>query len=164
MKTSQYLGSVSNPFLRPPSTYFTLPTIRRADKKFLVAKQDSKTTLLGSNLKEETTCLRWASFTDYELLPPIMAWINPIIGRAPSSPEILAQLEQNCELTVRTIEKEIAGKKFLVGNTLTIADLFVISGLARGYQFVSCLQVSGSSLGCLAQRNKIQSNILTVTT
>ena len=65
-----------------------------------------------------------------------MAWINPIIGRAPSSPEILAQLEQNCELTVRAVEKEITGKKFLVGETLTIADLFVISGLARGYQFV----------------------------
>lgn len=103
---------------------------------YQVAKQDPKTTLLGANLKEETTCLRWASFTNYELLPPIMAWINPIIGRAPSSPEILTQLEQNCELTVRAIEKEITGKKFLVGETLTIADLFVISGLARGYQFV----------------------------
>lgn len=104
-----------------------------------VAKQDPKTTLLGSGLREETTCLRWASFTDYELLPPIMAWINPIIGRAPSSPEILAQLEENCELTVRAVEKEISGKTFLVGDTLTIADLFVVSGLARGYQFVSCL-------------------------
>lgn len=104
-----------------------------------VAKQDPKTTLLGSGLLEETTCLRWASFTDYELLPPIMAWINPIIGRAPSSPEILAQLEENCELTVRAVEKEISGKTFLVGDALTIADLFVVSGLARGYQFVSCL-------------------------
>ncbi|KAH6982660.1 elongation factor EF-1 gamma subunit [Ilyonectria destructans] len=103
---------------------------------WFLAKQDPKTTLLGSGLLEETTCLRWASFTDYELLPPIMAWINPIIGRAPSSPEILAQLEENCELTVRAVEKEISGKTFLVGDVLTIADLFVVSGLARGYQFV----------------------------
>ena len=106
------------------------------DLPSVVAKQDPKAGLLGSNLKEETTCLRWSSFTNYELLPPIMAWINPIIGRAPSSPEILAQLEQNCELTIRAIEKEITGKKFLVGETLTIADLFVVSGLARGYQYV----------------------------
>lgn len=102
-----------------------------------VAKQDHKTTLLGSGLQEETTVLRWASFTDYELLPPIMAWINPVIGRSEATPEQLAQLEENCELTVRAVETSIKGKQFLVGDTLTIADLFVISGLARGYQYVS---------------------------
>ncbi|RFU32366.1 hypothetical protein B7463_g3965, partial [Scytalidium lignicola] len=103
---------------------------------WFLAKQNPNTTLLGSNLKEETTVLRWASFMNYELLPPIMAWIVPIIGRGPSSPEILAQCEKNCELTIRAVEKEITGKKFLVGGCLTMADLFVVSGLARGYQFV----------------------------
>ncbi|RDW82831.1 elongation factor EF-1 gamma subunit [Coleophoma cylindrospora] len=103
---------------------------------WFLAKQDPQTTLCGSSLREETTVLRWASFTNYELLPPIMAWINPIIGRSTASPEKLLELEENCELTVRAIEKEITGKKFLVGDTLTMADLFVISGLARGYQFV----------------------------
>jgi hypothetical protein len=102
-----------------------------------VAKQDPNTKLCGSGLKDETTVLRWASFTNYELLPPIMAWIQPVIGRAPSSPEILAKMEEGCELTVRAIEKEIKGKHFLVGDTLTLADLFVVSGLARGYQYVS---------------------------
>lgn len=102
-----------------------------------MAKQDPNTKLIGANLQEETTVLRWASFTNYELLPPIMAWINPIIGRAPSSPEILAKLEEGCELTIRAVEKEIKGKQYLVGDCLTLADLFVVSGLARGYQYVS---------------------------
>ncbi len=108
-----------------------------------MAKQDPNTKLIGANLKEETTALRWASFTNYELLPPIMAWINPIIGRAPSSPEILEKFEEGCELTIRAVEKEIKGRKYLVGDNLTLADLFVVSGLARGYQYVcysrSCL-------------------------
>lgn len=103
----------------------------------IVAKQDPNTTLCGANLREETTVLRWASFTNYELLPPIMAWIQPVIGKAPSSPEILAKYEEGCELTVRAIEKEITGKQYLVGDNLTLADLFVVSGLARGYQYVS---------------------------
>ncbi|UQC79544.1 elongation factor 1-gamma [Colletotrichum lupini] len=97
---------------------------------------DPNTKLCGSGLKEETTVLRWASFTNYELLPPIMAWIGPIIGRAPSSPEILKTCEEACEVTIRAIEKEITGKNYLVGDTLTLADLFVVSGLARGYQYV----------------------------
>ena len=116
-----------------------------ANWSFPVAKQDPKTKLCGSTLKEETTVLRWASFTNYELLPPIMAWIQPIIGRGPSSPEILKNCEAGCELTIRAIEKEISGKKFLVGDCLTLADLFVISGLARGYQYVSLSDCSISS-------------------
>lgn len=66
-----------------------------------------------------------------------MAWINPVIGRSSATPEQILKLEEGCELTVRAVENEIKGKKFLVGDTLTIADLFVISGLARGYQYVS---------------------------
>lgn len=109
----------------------------------LVAKQDPNTKLCGSNLKEETTVIRWASSTNYELLPPIMAWIQPIIGRAPTSPEILKEREECCELTIRAIGKEIKGKKYLVGDTLTLADLFVVSGLARGHQYVRLGEISG---------------------
>lgn len=66
-----------------------------------------------------------------------MAWINPVIGKGPSSPEILAAAEKNSEGMVSVVEKALTGKKFLVGDELTIADLFVIAAIARGYQFVS---------------------------
>lgn len=132
------------------SNLFASPWTKCADDIRTVAKQDPNTTLCGANLREETTVLRWASFTNYELLPPIMAWIQPVIGKAPSSPEILAKYEEGCELTVRAIEKEIAGKKYLVGDTLTLADLFVVSGLARGYQYVSSSQMNISLSHSLA--------------
>lgn len=80
---------------------------------------------------------RWSSFANSELLPPIMAWINPVIGKAPSSPEILANVEKGVEPMVSVVEHALqGGKQFLVGDTLTMADLFVIAALARGYQFV----------------------------
>lgn len=101
-----------------------------------MAKQDPKTTLLGSTLEEEAKALQWASFANSELLPPIMAWINPVIGKAPSSPEILAAAENNCEHMVSVIEKALTGKEYLVGNSLTLADLFVLAAITRGYQFV----------------------------
>ncbi|KAI3534896.1 elongation factor 1-gamma [Colletotrichum filicis] len=101
-----------------------------------LAKQDPKTKLLGSTLEEEATILKWASFANSELLPPIMAWINPVIGKAPSSPEILAAAEKNSEGMVSVVEKALTDKKFLVGDELTIADLFMIAAIARGYQFV----------------------------
>jgi elongation factor 1-gamma len=69
-----------------------------------VAKQDPNTKLCGSNLNEESTVLRWASFTNYELLPPIMAWINPVFGRSTATPDQITKLEEGCELTVSAIE------------------------------------------------------------
>ncbi len=73
-----------------------------------------------------------------------MAWINPVIGKAPSSPEILAAAEKYSEGMVSVVEKALAGKKYLVGDNLTMADLFVIAAIARGYQFVSGIRISGS--------------------
>lgn len=69
-----------------------------------------------------------------------MAWINPVIGKGPSSPEILAAAEKNNEGMVSVVEKALEGKQYLVGDQLTIADLFVVSAITRGYQFVSQLQ------------------------
>ncbi|KAI1399036.1 elongation factor 1-gamma [Hypoxylon fuscum] len=101
-----------------------------------LAKQNPNTKLLGSTLEEEATILKWASFANSELLPPIMAWINPVIGKGPSSPEILAAAEKNNEGMVSVVEKALEGKQYLVGDQLTIADLFVVSAITRGYQFV----------------------------
>lgn len=103
-----------------------------------MAKQNPSTKLLGSSLEDEATILRWSSFANSELLPPIMAWINPVIGKASSSSEILAAAEKGCEPMLDVVARELrGGKKFLVGENLTMADLFVVAALARGYQFVS---------------------------
>lgn len=59
------------------------------------------------------------------------------IGKSPSSPEILATVEKNSEAMVSVVEKALTGKKYLVGETLTLADLFVVAAISRGYQFVS---------------------------
>ncbi|KAK2762481.1 elongation factor 1-gamma [Colletotrichum kahawae] len=104
-----------------------------------LAKQDPNTKLLGSTLEEEATILKWASFANSELLPPIMAWINPVKAKEPAAPDVLAAAEKNSEGMVSVVEKALTGKKFLVGDQLTIADLFVVAAIARGYQFVSSI-------------------------
>lgn len=71
-----------------------------------------------------------------------MAWINPAIGKAPSSPEILAAAEKNSEGMISVVEKALAGKDYLVGDQLTLADLFVVAAISRGYQLVSLLPSS----------------------
>lgn len=66
-----------------------------------------------------------------------MSWINPVIGKAPSSPEILSSAEKYSEPMLAVVDAALSdGRKFLVGDVLTLADLFVVAALARGYQFV----------------------------
>ncbi|PLB53901.1 elongation factor 1-gamma [Aspergillus steynii IBT 23096] len=102
-----------------------------------LAKQNPNTSLLGSTLEQEATIIQWSSFASTELLPPIMAWINPVIGKAPSSPDILANAEKVSEPMLAVVERAIGGgRKYLVGDVLTLADLFIVTALARGYQFV----------------------------
>lgn len=69
----------------------------------------------------------------------VIANVCPIvkIGKSPSTPEILATVEKNSEAMVSVVEKALTGKKYLVGETLTLADLFVVAAISRGYQFVS---------------------------
>ncbi|PYH93101.1 elongation factor EF-1 gamma subunit [Aspergillus ellipticus CBS 707.79] len=102
-----------------------------------LAKQNPSTTLLGSTLEEECQIIQWSSFANSELLPAIMSWINPVIGKAATSPEILAEAEKASDRMTAVVETALqGGKKYVVGETLTMADLFVIAALARGYQFV----------------------------
>lgn len=59
------------------------------------------------------------------------------MGKGPSSPEILAAAEKNSQGVVGVVEKALEGKKYLVGDQLTLADLFVVAAFTRGYQVVS---------------------------
>ena len=105
----------------------------------IVAKQNPSTTFLGLSHtpEEDASILSWSSFANSELLPPIMAWINPVIGKAPLGPDTMKNAEKALEPMIKPITKALkGGKKFLVGDVLTLADLFVVAALARGYQFV----------------------------
>ncbi|KAH9224278.1 elongation factor 1-gamma [Leptodontidium sp. 2 PMI_412] len=145
IKVNASKGGVGAPYLAnfPPGK---VPALERPDGftvyeciavSIYLAKQDPNTKLLGSSLEEEAKIIQWSSFANSELLPPIMAWINPVIGKSPTSPEILAAASKNSEGMVSVVESALAGdKKFLVGEEMTMADLFVIAALARGYQFV----------------------------
>ncbi|KAG4432139.1 hypothetical protein IFR05_012376 [Cadophora sp. M221] len=146
IKVNASKGGVGAPYLAnfPPGK---VPALERPDGftvyeciavSIYLAKQDPNTKLLGSSLEAEAKIIQWSSFANSELLPPIMAWINPVIGKSPTSPEILAAASKNSEAIVSVVESALAGdKKFLVGEEMTMADLFVIAALARGYQFDS---------------------------
>lgn len=102
----------------------------------IVAAQNEKTTLLGKTKQDYAQILRWMSFANSEVLPILASWFFPLIGRVAYNKKNVDTAQASCLKAVDVLEKHLLNQTFLVGERLTLADLFVTSILARGFQFV----------------------------
>lgn len=102
----------------------------------IVAAQNEKTTLLGKTKQDYAQILRWMSFANAEILPILAGWFLPLIGREPYNKKNLDTAQAKSLKAIDILEKHLLGQTFLVGERLTLADLFATSILARGFEFV----------------------------
>lgn len=73
------------------------------------------------------------SFANSEILPSLGGWFNPLIGRAPFNK---AAIEAHMAATlqkVRVLESHLTTNTWLVGERLSLADLFVTGVVAGGF-------------------------------
>ena len=101
-----------------------------------VASQTPKTTLLGSIKQDGADILHWMSFANSEILPPLAGWFAPLIGRAPYIKSQVAKSRTQTLKAVQVLEDHLHKRTFLVGERVTLADLFVASIIGRGFQYV----------------------------
>lgn len=102
----------------------------------IVAAQNEKTTLLGKTKQDYAQILRWMSFANSEILSTLAGWFLPLIGREPYNKKNLDTAQAKALKAIGVLEKHLLSQTFLVGERLTLADLFATSILARGFQFV----------------------------
>lgn len=102
----------------------------------IVAAQNEKTTLLGKTKQDYAQILRWMSFSNSEVLPTLAAWFLPLVGREAYNKKNTDTAQAKCLKAIGVLEKHLLSQTFLVSERLTLADLFVTSILARGFQFV----------------------------
>lgn len=100
------------------------------------ASQNEKTTLLGGNKQDYASILRWMSFANSEILPPLGGWFRPLIGRGLYNKKSVDTAQASALKAVGVLEKHLLTQTFLVGERLTLADLFATSTIARGFQYV----------------------------
>lgn len=95
-----------------------------------------KRNLLGANEQEYFKIQQWMSFANSEFLPAMGGVLFPIMkGKFPM------QIHSNAEDSARMMLKELkmlddhlSGREYLVGESLTIADLLMVSFVGRGFQ------------------------------
>jgi elongation factor 1-gamma len=98
--------------------------------------QNEKTTLLGKTKQDYVSILKWMSFANSELLPNLGGWFRPLTGRAQYNKKNVDTAQAGTLKVVGALEKHLLTQTFLVGERLTLADLFATSIIARGFQYV----------------------------
>ncbi|KAF1844321.1 EF1G-domain-containing protein [Cucurbitaria berberidis CBS 394.84] len=100
-----------------------------------LASQNEKTSLLGKTKQDYATILRWMSFANTEVLSPLGGWFRPILGRDPYNKKNVEDSQKAALKAVHVLEEHLFTHTYLVGERLTLADLFAASIIARGFQY-----------------------------
>ena len=101
-----------------------------------VTSQNEKTTLLGKTKQDYASILRWMSFSNAELLPQLAGWFRPLIGRDSYNKKAVDDHMKASHARLKVLEDHLMINTYLVGERLTLADLFCTALSNRGFQFV----------------------------
>ncbi len=75
------------------------------------------------------------SFSNSEVLPTLSGWFRPLIGRDPYNKKSVDDSKAAALKVLQVLEQHFLIHTFLVGERLTLADLFTASQIARGFQY-----------------------------
>lgn len=76
------------------------------------------------------------SFANSEVLPAIAGFFRPLVGRDPYNKKSVDDCLKKALRNVNVLETHLLANTFLVGERITLADIFTVSILTRGFQFL----------------------------
>lgn len=101
-----------------------------------VASQNEKTTLLGKTKQDYANILKWMSFFNTEVLPKFGSWYGPLLGRSAYNKKAIDDASKEALKAIAVAEEHLQHNTFLVGERITLADIFAASVIARGFELV----------------------------
>ena len=75
------------------------------------------------------------SFANSEVLPSLGSWFRPLIGRDPYNKKAVDDAQKKALKAVKVLDEHLLVHTFLVGERITLADLFTAGIISRGFQF-----------------------------
>jgi elongation factor 1-gamma len=79
--------------------------------------------------------LKWMSFFNSEVLPPMGAWYRPLLGKDPYNKKAVDDSSKVALKAVAVVEEHLLYNTYLVGERITLADLFAVGIISRGFEF-----------------------------
>ncbi|KAI0241113.1 Elongation factor 1-gamma [Massospora cicadina] len=96
---------------------------------FHVANLKDNNPLLGKNKNELAKIHQYSFFAETQIMTHTLALALPALGYAPYNEEVEKNSYERLYKSLAYLEKELPGKKFLVGDSVTLADIVVCQDL-----------------------------------
>ena len=100
-----------------------------------VTSQNEQTTLVGGNKKEYAEIIKWMSFFNTEIVILMTQMLLPQLGIIPYDKDQVELFTKMTQRSVDVVEEYLQDRKFLVGEQLSLADLFCAGNISLGFQF-----------------------------
>jgi elongation factor 1-gamma len=100
-----------------------------------VTSQNEKTTLLGKTKQDYASILKFMSFFNSEVLPALGAWYRPLLGKDTYNKKAVEDAAARATKAISVVEEHLVNHTYLVGDRITLADLFSVGIIARGFEF-----------------------------
>ncbi|OJJ52641.1 hypothetical protein ASPSYDRAFT_51772 [Aspergillus sydowii CBS 593.65] len=101
-----------------------------------VTSQNEKTTLLGKTKQDYASILRWLSFANSELLISFGSWFRPLLGLDGYNKKSVDDASKAALKKLSVLNTHLTANTYLVGERITLADLFTASLLTRAFATV----------------------------
>jgi len=92
--------------------------------------------LYGQNLIEGGMIDSWIEFCTHELEVPLCTWVLPVMGVYPEVPEATACAKDDVKKALTVLDNHLLHNTFMVGNSMTLADISVCCALVDGMRLV----------------------------
>ncbi|KAI5918059.1 hypothetical protein F4810DRAFT_693787 [Camillea tinctor] len=100
-----------------------------------LTSQNEKTTLLGKTKQDYASILKWMSYFNTEVLPKLSDWYRPLLGQVNYNKKNVEDAAKASAKVIAVVEKHLTKHTYLVGERVTLADLFAASIISRGFQY-----------------------------
>ncbi|BFZ61394.1 elongation factor EF-1 gamma subunit [Saitoella coloradoensis] len=100
-----------------------------------LASQNEKTSLLGKTKSDYASVLQWMSFASTDLWSSLAQWFVPILGYIPYNKKNVDDAEKKTNDYAAYLENYLKTRTFLVGQRITLADLYLACHIAPGFKY-----------------------------
>ncbi|GAA6016002.1 hypothetical protein JCM11491_007140 [Sporobolomyces phaffii] len=124
----------------------------------------NKAGLLGASKEDAALVQQWTSWTNAHLIGSLGPWIVQLVGLKPYNKASVEASKAKAIELLQYLEKTLATRTFLVGERITLADIFVAITLAFGFAKVLDAEIRATLPNTLRHFNTVinQENVAAV--
>ncbi|ODV88072.1 hypothetical protein CANARDRAFT_193144 [[Candida] arabinofermentans NRRL YB-2248] len=102
---------------------------------YLISLAPSGHNFYGKNIYEQGQVWKYTSFVNSEWISTLVNFIYPLVGNLPYDKDTVDQASKDLDTFANIFEEQLKKTKYLVGDDVTLADLFAVQSVRWAFQY-----------------------------